>query len=317
MTKGATDQSGERTGNSRSSLARFAQLSIGAALATILLKSAAFWITGSMGLLSDAVESLVNLAGAIIAFVMLVIAARPADDEHVYGHSKAEYFASGAEGSLILVAAVSIAVAAVTRLFNPQPLEQIGIGIAVCAAASAINFGVARVLMSAGKQHNSITLEADARHLMTDVWTSAGVIVGVGLVTLTGWQRLDPLVAIAVAVNILWTGYGLVQRSVFGLMDTALPADELQMIEDVFARYRHEGVEFHALRTRQAASRRFVSVHVLVPGKWTVQLGHEVLERIEADIRKSLHEVDVDTHLEPVEDPASFSDVNLDGRLTT
>lgn len=317
MTKADADQPGTRTGNSRASLARYAQLSIVAALATILLKSAAFWITGSMGLLSDAVESLVNLVGAIMAFAMLTIAARPADDEHVYGHSKAEYFASGVEGLLILVAAIAIAVAAVSRLFNPQSLEQTGIGIAVCAVASAINFGVARVLLTAGKQHNSITLEADARHLMTDVWTSAGVIVGVGLVTLTGWQRLDPLVAIAVAINILWTGYSLVQCSVFGLMDTALPPHELQAIEGIFANYRREGIEFHALRTRQAASRRFVSVHVLVPGNWTVQYGHEVLERIEADIRKSLSDADVDTHLEPVEDPASFADMELDRRTST
>jgi cation diffusion facilitator family transporter len=266
-----------------------------------------------VGLLSDAAESLVNLVGAIIAFAMLTIAARPADEEHLYGHHKAEYFSSGAEGALILVAAISIAAAAISRLVHPRDLEQTGIGLAVCAVASLINFGVARVLLAVSRQHNSITLEADAQHLMTDVWTSAGVILGVGLVVVTGWQRLDPLVALAVAANILWTGYGLIQRSVFGLMDTALPAQELQVIEGVFANYRGEGIEFHALRTRQAASRRFVAVHVLVPGDWTVQRGHEVLERIETDIRNTLPESIVDTHLEPIEDPASFSDAGLGG----
>ncbi|MHB8863201.1 MAG: cation diffusion facilitator family transporter [Pirellulaceae bacterium] len=316
MTKADLDRPGNNSGHGRASLAGYVWLSIAAAVATILLKSVAFWITGSIGLLSDAAESLVNLVGAIMAFAMLTIAARPADDEHVYGHSKAEYFASGVEGLLILIAAVGIAVVSASRLIHPQPLEQTGVGLAVTAVASLINLGVARVLGSVGKQYNSITLEADARHLMTDVWTSAGVIVGVGLVTLTGWQRLDPIVAIVVAANILWTGYGLVHRSVFGLMDTALPPDELQAIEDVFAKYRHEGIEFHALRTRQAASRRFVSVHVLVPGKWTIQYGHEVLERIEADIRQSLHEADVDTHLEPIEDPASFANGDLDRRTT-
>ena len=194
-------------GIGRSSLARFAWLSIAAALVTILLKAAAFWVTGSVGLLSDAAESLVNLVGAVIAFVMLTIAARPADEEHLYGHSKAEYFSSGAEGALIFLAAIGIAGTAIGRLIEPQPLEQTTLGLVICAVASLVNFGVARVLLTVGRQYNSITLEADARHLMTDVWTSAGVIVGVALVTLTGWQRLDPLVAIAVAINILWTGY--------------------------------------------------------------------------------------------------------------
>jgi cation diffusion facilitator family transporter len=305
------------TVNSRSTLARYAWLSIAAALITILLKAAAFWVTGSVGLLSDAAESLVNLLGAVIACVMLTIAARPADEEHLYGHSKAEYFSSGAEGMLILLAAISITVASILRLIDPQPLEQTALGLVICAVASLVNFAVARVLLSVGRQYNSITLEADARHLMTDVWTSAAVIVGVALVTFTGWQRLDPLVAIAVAINILWTGFGLIRRSVLGLMDAALPADEQAAIENVFATYRHDGIEFHALRTRQAASRRFVSVHVLVPGPWTVQRGHDVLECIEADIRKALGEATVDTHLEPVEDPASFFDGGLDHDANT
>jgi cation diffusion facilitator family transporter len=299
------------TVDGRASLARYAWLSILAALATMGLKSLAFWLTGSMGLLSDALESIVNLVGAIVAFCMLTIAARPADEEHEYGHTKAEYFASGAEGALILIASLSIGVAAVSRLIVPQALEQTVLGLITCAVASGINFGVARVLLAVGKQYNSITLEADARHLMTDVWTSAGVIIGVALVALTGWNRLDPLVALAVAVNILWTGYGLLRRSVLGLMDTALPAEELAAIEKVLVKYRPAGIDFHALRTRQAASRRFVSVHILVPGKWTVQQGHEMLEQIEADIRTALGTVHVDTHLEPIEDPASFADIEV------
>ncbi|HXU45816.1 MAG TPA: cation diffusion facilitator family transporter, partial [Thermoanaerobaculia bacterium] len=293
-------------------LTRFAWLSIAAAVATIALKSAAYLLTGSVGLLSDAIESLVNLCSAIVALVMLTIAARPADERHLYGHSKAEYFSSGAEGALILIAAASILVAAIRRFVHPRAIEQVGIGLAVSAVAAAINFAVAWRLRAAAREHNSITLEADSQHLMTDVWTSAGVIAAVGLVAATGWRRIDPAIAIAVAVNIVWSGYRLIHRSVLGLMDTALPADERQRIVDVLDRYRQEGIDFHALRTRQAAARRFVSVHVLVPGAWTVQEGHRWLERIEAEIRAALPDVTVFTHLEPIEDPASFRDVDLD-----
>lgn len=305
-------EASSKTVTERSTLTRYAWLSIAAAIVTIVLKAAAFWVTGSVGLLSDAAESLVNLLGAIIALVMLTIAARPADKDHLYGHSKAEYFSSGAEGALIFLAAISIAVTAILRLINPQPLEQTTVGLVICAVASLVNFGVARVLLSVGRQYQSITLEADARHLLTDVWTSGGVILGVGMVTLTGWQRLDPLVALAVAVNILWTAFSLLRRSVLGLMDVALPTAEQAAIARVFARYEQDGIVFHALRTRQAASRRFVSVHVLVPGSWTVRRGHVVLECIEADLRAVLGEATIDTHLEPVEDPASFADVELD-----
>ena len=297
---------------SRAFLTRFAWLSIAAAVATIALKSAAYLLTGSVGLLSDAIESLVNLCSAIVALVMLTIAARPADERHLYGHSKAEYFSSGAEGALILIAAASILVAAIRRFVHPRAIEQVGIGLAVSAVAAAINFAVAWRLRAAAREHNSITLEADSQHLMTDVWTSAGVIAAVGLVAATGWRRIDPAIAIAVAVNIVWSGYRLIHRSVLGLMDTALPADERQRIVDVLDRYRQEGIDFHALRTRQAAARRFVSVHVLVPGAWTVQEGHRWLERIEAEIRAALPDVTVFTHLEPIEDPASFRDVDLD-----
>lgn len=295
-----------------SSLTRFAWLSIATALVTIGLKLSAYLLTGSVGLLSDALESLVNLVAAIIALTMLTISARPPDEEHAYGHSKAEYFASGAEGSLILVAAVSIIVTAGQRLINPQPLEQIGLGLIVAVVASLINLATAQILLRAGQRYNSISLEADARHLMTDVWTSVGVLVGIGAVMLTGWERLDPLIALLVAANIIWSGVSLVRRSALGLMDTALPSEEQDAIQQILERYRQQGVQFHALRTRSAAARRFVSLHVLVPGTWTVQQGHNLLERIEADLRSQLPNVTVFTHLEPLEDSVSWQDTTLD-----
>lgn len=297
----------------RSSLKRFAWLSIGAAIATITLKTAAYFLTGSVGLLSDAIESLVNLAGAIMALFMLTIASRPADESHVYGHSKAEYFASLVEGLLILTAAAGIISTAVNRLLNPLALEGLGAGLVVSALASLINFSVARVLLREGRQRSSITLEADAHHLMTDVWTSAGVIGGVAVAGFTGWTLLDPVLAILVALNILWTSFGLIRRSVMGLMDAALPANEQVLIEEVMARYRARGVSFHALRTRQAAARRFISVHVLVPGDWTVHDAHHIAEDFESDIRAALGGVvTVFTHLEPVEDELSMEDIFLD-----
>ncbi len=243
----------------RSSLKKYAWLSIGAAIATILLKTIAYLLTGSVGLLSDAVESLVNLVGAIVALIMLTIAARPADESHAHGHSKAEYFSSGIEGALILVAAASIAYAAVQRLFDPQPLEEVGIGLLVSIAASTINFFVSRTLLRAGRKYDSITLEADAKHLMTDVWTSVGVIGGVAAVAITGWLRLDPIIALLVAANIVWTAVGLLRRSVAGLMDASLPNEEQTAVIKVLDRYKAQGVEYHALRTRQAAAQRFVS----------------------------------------------------------
>jgi cation diffusion facilitator family transporter len=292
----------------RSSLQKYAWLSIGAAIATILLKTAAFRLTGSVGFLSDAAESLVNLVGAIVALIMLTIAARPADESHAHGHSKAEYFSSGIEGGLILIAAVMIAYAAVQRLFDPQPLEEVGIGVVVAAVASTINFCVARVLLKAGKQYDSITLEADGKHLMTDVWTSIGVIAGVVAVAITGWLRLDPIIALLVAANIVWTAVGLLRRSVAGLMDASLPEDERAAVVKVLDRYKSQGVEYHALRTRQAAAQRFVSFHFLVPGSWTVQYGHALLEQIENEIGQVLPGASVTAHLEPLEDPVSFAD---------
>lgn len=296
----------------RRHLTRFAWLSVVAAILTIALKTVAYLVTGSVGLLSDALESLVNLAGALMALAMLTVAARPPDDEHAYGHTKAEYFASVVEGTLILVAALSIAAAAVQRILNPRPLDQIGLGLGVSVVASLVNFGVAVVLLRAGRQYHSITLEANARHLFTDVWTSAGVIVGVGAVALTGWQQLDPLVALVVSANIVRTGIGIVRRSISGLMDSALPASEQQAVQVVLDGYAGSGAEFHALRTRQSGPRRFVSVHVLVPGDWTVLRGHQLLERIEADIRAALNPVTVFTHLEALEDPSSWDDITLD-----
>jgi cation diffusion facilitator family transporter len=296
----------------RSSLTRYAWLSIAAAIATIGLKGLAYLLTGSVGLLSDAMESLVNLVAAIMALSMLIVAARPADDEHPYGHSKAEYFASGVEGILILVAAVSIGVAGVHRLLSPRAIEQAGVGLAVSAVASAINFIVARILLNVGKTHNSITLEADAHHLMTDVWTSVAVIVGVGAVVVTDWQPLDPIIALAVAANIVRTGYHLMRRSIAGLMDTSLPPEEYERVLKVLDKYKEQGVEFHALRTRQAAGRRFVSMHVLVPGRWSTHKGHHLVEDVEKDIRGVLSGVTVFTHLEPVDDPLSFEDIDID-----
>jgi cation diffusion facilitator family transporter len=298
---------------SRASLTRFAWLSIGAAFATITLKTGAYFLTSSVGLLSDAIESLVNLAGAVMALMMLTIAARPADHDHVYGHSKAEYFASVTEGILILGAAIGIITSAAQRLLHPKAIEQLGLGLVVSIVASLINFAVSRILLKAGKERSSISLEADAHHLMTDVWTSVGVIGGVAIAGFTQWHILDPIVAIVVALNIIWTGFQLVRHSVSGLMDEVLPAQEQKLIEDVMAKYREKGVNFHALRTRQAAARRFMSVHVLVPGEWTVHDAHHIAEDFENDIRNTLGGViTVFTHLEPAEDEISMDDMYLD-----
>ena len=293
-------------------LTRYAWLSIAAALATIVLKTVAWWITGSVGLLSDAAESFVNLIGAMMALAMLTIAARPADEDHSYGHGKAEYFSSGLEGGLILIAALSIAATAVPRLLHPLPLEQISTGLIVSAVASVINLTVALVLLRVGRHQQSITLEANAHHLLTDVWTSVGVIVGVAAVAFTHWHWLDPLVALAVAANIIFTGVKIVRRSILGLMDTALSPEDQKAIREVLDRHTQERVQFHALRTRQAGARRFISMHVLVPGDWTVQHGHDLLEEIEEDIRRAVPNATVDTHMESIDDPVSWKDVGLE-----
>jgi len=297
---------------SRPSLTRFAWLSIAAALATFFLKTWAWHVTGSVGLLSDALESIVNLIGGIMALAMLTIAQRPADEDHAFGHGKAEYFSSGVEGSLILVAAASIGFVSFERLMHPQPLVQPGLGLAVALVASVVNLGVALLLLRVGRARHSITLEANAHHLLTDVWTSVGVLVGVGLVVLTGWNRIDPIVGLLVAVNIVWTGANIVRRSIAGLMDAALPAADLVSVKKVLESYRTGGLQFHALWTRQSGARKFISFHVLVPGEWTVQRGHELLERIERDISRVLPDTSVFTHLESLEDPASWDDDRLD-----
>jgi cation diffusion facilitator family transporter len=296
------------------SLTRFAWLSIAAALVTMALKAVAYWITGSVGLLSDALESLVNLAGAMMALAMLSVAARPPDEDHAYGHGKAEYFSAGAEGAMIVIAALSIAAAAIDRLLHPRPIEKVGIGLAVSVGASLINLAVALVLRRAARMHRSATLDASSHHLLTDVWTSAGVLVGVGAVALTGWLVLDPVVALAVAANIVFTGGRILRDSVAGLMDAALPPDEVAVLRELLDRYAADGIEYHALRTRQSGARRFVSVHVLVPPEWSVQQGHDLLERIEAEVRRALPPVTVDTHLEPLGDPAAMDDQDLHRR---
>ncbi len=300
----------------RPRLTRFAWLAVAAAVAVIALKASAYLVTGSVGLLSDAIESVANLAGAVMALAMLTLAARPPDEEHAYGHGKAEYFAGGFEGALILLASVSIAVTALPRLFDPRPIVEVGLGLAIAVVASALNWRVARVLLNAGMRHNSITLEASSRHLMADVWTSVGVIGGVAATAATGWNVLDPIIALAVAAHILVAGVRLIGRSALGLLDTAIPGPELDQIQDVLREYEARGVLFHALRTRQAGRQRFISMHVLVPGAWSVQRGHELLEEIEERVRGAIPASTVFTHLEPIEDPASFDDARLEREPT-
>jgi len=294
-------------------LESYAWLSAVAAVATIVLKTLAWYITGSVGLLSDALESLINLAAALLLLSMLRLAAAPPDELHPYGRYKAEYFASGIEGALIVIAAASIVYVAAPRLFAPQPLEAPGLGIALSAAATAINLGVALKLLSVGRRLHSIALEADGHHLMTDVWTSAGVVAGVTLVAATGWLILDPLIALAVAAHIVWTGVVLMRRSFAGLLDAAIPAPELADIEKIFAEYRRRyGIEFHALLTRQAGARRFISFHLLVPDAWPVDRAHQLSEEIEERIRSLVPNAITLTHIEPISQPSSYDDIKLE-----
>ncbi|MEJ7843680.1 MAG: cation diffusion facilitator family transporter [Rubrobacter sp.] len=290
----------------------YAVLSIAAAVVTIGLKFGAYFLTGSVGLFSDAAESVVNLVAAVTALWALTLAARPPDEEHAFGHNKAEYFSSGLESALILISAGWIAATAVPRLFDPQPLQNVGAGLAVTLVAAAINGGVALSLMRAGRRLRSITLEADARHLLTDVWTSAGVVVGIVLVGLTGWLVLDPLIALLVAANIVSTGVRLLRDTGKGLLDRALPAEDQAKISKILSHYEERDIRFHAVRTRSAGPRRFVSLHVLVPGGWTVKRGHDLAEEIENDIARDLPQSTFFTHVEPAEDPSSFADQDLD-----
>ncbi len=295
------------------SLRKFIYLSISAAVITILLKYYAYYTTGSMGFLSDALESFVNLFAAIFALIMLNLAHKPADEQHEYGHGKAEYFSSAIEGALILIAAFSIIYSAVPRIINPTPLENINKGLLFSLIASAINFAVGRTLIHNGKKKNSIILEADGKHLMTDVWTSAGVIAGIILVKFTGWLIIDPIIAIAVAVNIIYTGYKLISRSASGLMDVAIPDADLQKITSYLDGLKPDNIEYHSLLTRQAGQRKFISMHLLVPGEWTVKKGHDFADAVEAHIENMFEgPVTVTSHLEPINDPISMTDIGID-----
>lgn len=296
----------------RGTLHRYAYLSIGVAVVTIALKGLAYLLTGSVGLLSDAVESLVNLAAALVALTALIIAARPPDESHEYGHDKIEYFSSGIEGTLILVAGVSIIATSIDRLLRPHAVEQIGIGLGLSVLASLVNFGVAMVLDRVGKANDSVTLQADAHHLMTDVWTSVGVLTGLIVVGISGVTWLDPVIALVVALNILRIGIVLLRKSVDGLMDTPIPEPERRAVEGVIHKFETSGIQFHALRTRQSGARRFISVHVLVPPRWTVKQAHDVVEDIEREMRAVVPHSRVFTHLEPQGDPAAFDDLGLD-----
>ncbi|GER90710.1 transporter [Dictyobacter vulcani] len=294
------------------SLRVYMYLSIAAALVTMGVKFIGYFLTGSVGLFSDAAESVVNLVAALVGLWAVTLAARPADADHTYGHTKSEYFSSGVEGALILVAALIIAVEAIPRLLHPEPISQAFVGLSFSVFGAVINGVLAWFMLRAGKKQRSITLEADAHHLFADVVTTVGVLVGVLLVAITRWYILDPIVALLVAVNIIWTGVKLLRQTGLGLLDTALPKEDRDAVNKVLDTYRKQGIDFHALRNRMAGRRRFVSFHVIVPGNWTVLKGHSICEKIELEICQALPESTVFTHLEPKEDPVTFEDINLD-----
>lgn len=292
----------------RTHLERYAWLSIAAALATITMKTGAWWVTGSIGLLADAAESIVNLVAAVAALVALRVAARAADDNHHFGHSKAEYFSAAIEGAMIFVAASFIIWQSIGRLLDPQPVERAGVGLAISVVASVVNGAVAWVLLRAGRRHRSITLRADGQHLLTDVWTSVGVVVGVLLVVLTGLDWLDPVVALLVGANIIWTGWRLVSESGRGLMDEALDPQVNARIADALARHRTDEVDIHGLRTRGAGHLSFADMHVLVPGAWSVRRAHDTVEEIEHALAEEFDDLTVTIHIEPREDPRAYDD---------
>jgi cation diffusion facilitator family transporter len=287
------------------------RLSVGAALATILLKFAAYFFTDSVGLLSDAMESMVNLVGAVVALIALTIAARPADREHHYGHTKIEYFSSGLEGGLILFAAVAVVWAAIDRLMNPAPIEQLNVGLIVSLAATAINYIVARRLLRVAKTEDSIALEADGKHLMTDVVTSLAVVAGLILIVITNWLWLDPVIAIGVAINIIFEGGRIVRRSMDGLIDRSLTdEEEARIIKAIDASIKEmsEDVKYHGIRTRKSGSARFMEMHLLTPGDWTVTRAHDIAEEIERCIKREFREIQTSIHIEPIEDPRAYND---------
>ena len=304
---GATPVGGQRAQQTRD-LSRFAYLSIAAAVVTITLKTVAWQVTGSVGLLSDAAESVVNLVAAIAVLVALKVAAMPADKNHHYGHTKAEYFSAAIEGMMIFVAALVIMYTAVERFLNPRPIDNVGIGLAISVLASLVNGGAAVVLLRAGRRYRSLTLTADGKHLLTDVWTSAGVVAGVLVVALTGIERLDPVVAFLVGLNIVWTGWKLIRESSEGLMDISMSKEDNRAIADILAGFVTREVHFHALRTRESGHHRFAEVHVLVPGAWTVQQGHDLVEEVEAAVHEGFGEIALTCHLEPSEDPRAYGD---------
>jgi len=287
-------------------------LSIAAAIVTISLKFLAWRITGSVGLLSDAAESVVNLVAAVAVLIALKVAAMPADKNHHFGHTKAEYFSAAVEGVMIFVAAVLIMWSAIERFIHPRPIENVGLGLAVSVLASVVNGVVAFVLLRAGRRHRSLTLTADGKHLMTDVWTSAGVVLGVLVVALTGVERLDPVVAFLVGLNIVWTGWKLIRQSTEGLMDIAMSKEDNRAIADILARFVTSEVHFHALRTRESGHHRFAEVHVLVPGAWTVQQGHDLVEDVEATVHREFGDIALTCHLEPREDPRAYGDYSAE-----
>lgn len=291
---------------------RYALLTVVAALLTLGLKFAAAYVTASVGLFADAMESIVNLVTSVLLVLLIRIAKAPPDDEHPHGHDKAEYFANGAQGILIIVAGVGIVMAAVDRFLEPRPLEAGVLGLLLSLVAGAVNAGTAGLLTQAGKAARSRALIGEAKHLMSDVWTSVAVLVGVGLVFVTGWPPLDPLIAIAMSLFILGVGANLVRESVIGLMDASLPPESVSKVEAVLSGYQQSrGIDYHALRSRISGARIFVSVHILVPGSWTVSQGHELLDEIEAKVSHALGGASVLTHLEPIEEECSFKDIDL------
>ncbi|HOW94303.1 MAG TPA: cation diffusion facilitator family transporter [Mycolicibacterium fallax] len=292
-------------------LSRWGLLSIAAAIATITLKTGAWALTGSVGLLSDAAESVVNLIAAVVTFMALRVAARPPDRRHNFGHFKVEYLSAVLEGLLIAAAATVILISAVERLRNPQPLQNLGVGLLISVVAAGVNGVVGTLLLRVGRTHRSLALEADGKHLLTDVWTTAGVVVGVGLVALTGWLPLDALVAIGVAINILVVGFLLIRRSLSGLMDVAMPDAELAAVQQVLDGFRGDEVSFHDLRSRVSGRQRFLQLHMLVPGDWPVQRGHDLGEAVEQQLRLALDGLVPIIHLEPAEDPRSYESWRL------
>ena len=292
-------------------LSRYGWLAVATALATIALKAGAWLVTGSVGLLADAAESIVNLVAAVVALIALKIAVKPADANHNFGHTKAEYFSAAVEGVMIFIAAISIGIFAVQRLLVPQPLEVVGVGLAISVVASVLNGAVALLLIRAGRRHHSIALKADGKHLMTDVWTSAGVLAGIVLVWLTGWDWLDPVIAIAVGVNILFAGYALVQESTAGLMDVSLPEEDNERLRAILSSRAGAEVGFHLMRTRVSGTRQFMEFHLLVPDEWNIKQGHDFLEDLSDEIVSEFPRMTVTGHIEPINDARSYSHADL------